>query len=342
LTTIGAHQAHVRALSGISSPVACSECHVVPATVNAAGHVDASPAEVTFGALASLGTSPVWNNADNTCSNTYCHGANIGGGSTKNPVWTQVDGSQVACDACHGNPPPSPHPPASDCGMCHALTALGATIRRPEFHVNGSIDLRPWGCNDCHGNVDNNAPPVDTNGQSATTLITVGAHQSHLKASAGISSPVACEECHKVPLDVSDDSHIDSAPAEVTLTELAAANGATPDWNRDSATCSGVYCHGATLNGGSNKTPLWTQVDGTQAACGTCHALALPTGQHSIHEASGITCRECHDSVTTTSTSITGPALHINGANDVALRNGGIWYEATKSCASACHSTQTW
>ena len=65
-----------------------------------------------------------------------------------------------------------------------------------------------------------------------------------------------------------------------------------------SATCSGTYCHGATLlpdvtGQTSNRTPAWTTTDGSQVACGTsCHTLP-PGGNHPQNTS----CPTCHGNV---------------------------------------------
>ncbi len=344
--TVGAHQAHLQATSALSSPVACTTCHVVPATTDAAGHLGTSPAEVALtGLAASGGASPAWNAGAATCSSTYCHGATLNaGGSKTTPLWTQVDGTQDTCGACHGNPPPAPHVSQANCGLCHAATATGGAVTHPEKHIDGTLDVAlPGACNACHGGAANSAPPVDTNGNSSTALKTVGAHQAHLLASSALSSPVACGECHTVPATTGASGHLGASPAELafgTLSNTGAANGV---WNATAGTCSTTYCHGATLNGGSNKTPLWTKVDNTQDACGACHGSPPNSGRHQLGDHSGINCRECHNTVTSgTSMAITGPALHINGVKDVALRSGGTWNSATKSCNPACHGDEDW
>jgi len=341
LKTVGAHQAHLKATSGLSSPVACATCHVVPTSGSSAGHLDAAPAEVVLtGLAADDGASPAWNAAGGTCSSTYCHGATLNaGGSLTTPVWTKVDNTQDTCGSCHGNPPPAPHVQMTNCGLCHPATATGGAIAHPEKHINGTLDVQvASACNACHGSAANNAPPVDTNGNSATTLKTVGAHQAHLTASSALASPVACGECHVVPATTGANGHLGAPPAELTFGTLANTGAADGVYNPTTGTCSNTYCHGATLNSGTNKTPVWTTVDNSQDACGTCHGRPN-TGEHGEH--SGLNCRECHNTVATT-TAITGPALHINGVKDVSLRLGGTWNGTAKSCDPACHDAESW
>ena len=125
---------------------------------------------------------------------------------------------------------------------------------------------------------------------------------------------MACTECHVVPGSVADPGHLDTAlPAELTFGPRATAGGAAPDFN--GTTCTSVYCHGATLSGGSLTEPAWTTVDGTQAECGSCHGLppteGHPTASH---------CSYCHPSVIDDALTIINPALHVNGRTDYSRR----------------------
>jgi len=137
--TVGAHRVHVLGDS-ISTPVACGDCHVVPAATGDAGHIDGAPAEVVFGGRAVLGGSnPTWDGT--TCANTYCHDG--GGGTATDPDWTTVDGSQGACTSCHGMPPPAPHPGSTRCDNCHlTMGAEGGMIGDPTTHIDGVVQLQ--------------------------------------------------------------------------------------------------------------------------------------------------------------------------------------------------------
>ncbi|MDI7268554.1 MAG: CxxxxCH/CxxCH domain-containing protein [Myxococcota bacterium] len=168
----------------------------------------------------------------------------------------------------------------------------------------------------CHGDRASPAPPLGLAGETATTEPAVGAHRIHL-ATSDWRGRVACEDCHRVPGDVGDPLHVDlERPAELTWSDLANDRGAlSPEYVQGadpaSRACSGVYCHGATLDGGSNTTPLWTLVDGTQAACGTCHGLPPPAPHPPAASGCG-----CHRNVTPT-LGFRDPALHIDGDVDV-------------------------
>ena len=321
---VGVHQQHLRA-GNVRNPIACGECHLIPTSVDAPGHLDAAPAEVTFGALARHDNlAPSWNRELAMCRNVYCHGGSLGGGQNREPVWTQVGAAQRSCGSCHGFPPPPPHPQLANCSYCHPGTARddGTIDLAGGLHIDGKVDVRT-ACNSCHGSGVNPAPPVDLSGNSETTAIGVGAHQAHLQAGS-YRQAIECGECHVVPAAVISRGHIDGmGPAEVRFAAdlLARADGATPTWQREGSTpnCAGVYCHGATLAGGSNIEPVWTVVDGSQVGCSTCHGYPPP----SPHPASD-NCAQCHQQTLagTRLIDIAG-GKHINGEVDVAQACNG-------------------
>jgi predicted CxxxxCH...CXXCH cytochrome family protein len=348
LVTVGAHQPHLLASSSLTAPVACAECHVVPSSVGDPGHIDNPTATVTFGTLAKTGgLSPAWSHGAASCTNVYCHGASIAGGTNKTPVWTTVNNSQDACGTCHGNPPGGSHPANAYCGYCHVPTAsVAGGIQDKTTHIDGTLQVKGQACNSCHGSATNNAPPVDTAGNSATSAKGVGAHQQHLQASLmTLSNPFACTDCHVVPGSVGAAGHLDGTPgAELTWGTLAKTGASNPTYNSagNPPTCSNTYCHGRTLTGGSNKTPQWTTVNGSQDACGTCHGTPPGSGEHGKH--SGYACGRCHYGVASTSTpnAITGKALHPDGAITVGLSSGGTWNSGAKTCDPSCHGLLSW
>jgi len=274
-TGVGAHQSHLSD-GNLRDALPCESCHVVPTSITAAGHIGSRPAELVWSSLASQDATPTWDRAANTCTN-YCHGATLSGGSNTTPVWTVVDGSQAACGTCHGAPPPPPHVASTDCHACHpgTVNAAGDIDVALGLHINGTVETNALACDSCHGGGGSAAPPVDTAGQSGTDLVTVGAHRSHLQ-DGSFRRAVACDECHVVPQSLGDVGHVDAAPAEVTWGPLATTDGATGAWDRTTATCGDAYCHGVTLSGGSNTTPQWTVVNGSQAVCGSCHGIHPP------------------------------------------------------------------
>jgi predicted CxxxxCH...CXXCH cytochrome family protein len=132
---VGAHRAHVVA------GVACQSCHRVPQNVEDTEHIDGERAEVTFGGLAIVGTTPEYSPQTLTCSNVYCHGATLGaGGSDPAPSWTET---LPACGSCHDAPPPSHgvfvNP--TNCSNCHPASVEMDDVTFKAAHLNGSLDV---------------------------------------------------------------------------------------------------------------------------------------------------------------------------------------------------------
>ena len=353
---VGAHQSHVRA-GPMRGAIACEECHPARPGVSTPGHANGK-VDVAFGALASRGAAATWSGA--TCA-VYCHGATLSGGSVVAPTWTRVDGTQAACGSCHGLPPTTlsgggVHPAVpggvTACAACHPQTvkADGTIDVAAGKHIDGVVQGPPGGysCTSCHGDASRQppaiapAPPRDTAGNVATSARGVGAHQSHLVAGP-MAGAVACAECHVYP---PVGTHPNGA-VDVAFGALA-SKGAAPVWN--GATCA-VYCHGATLSGGSVAAPTWARVDGTQAACGACHGLP-PTalsggGVHPAVSGGATACAACHpQTVKADGTIDVAAGKHVNGTVEVQSTHPAGWsdraqhgYAANRDLASCrtCH-----
>jgi predicted CxxxxCH...CXXCH cytochrome family protein len=376
---VGAHQQHLDAAGmTISAPFACATCHVVPATVDAAGHLDsaAGDATVTFGGLAIQASVPAYSAAALTCSATYCHGNTlVAAGTNETPKWTIVDGSQDACGTCHGVTDatlPRPHPTVlstATCATCHAPTMTSSTaFRDVAKHVNGMVDIGAaagqLSCNGvCHGSATgtspaNQAPPVDIRGLSATTGRPVGDHQKHLLASSNLSNPIACNECHPVPTAVPDGAtprHMNRTTDVDFKIGTLSKKVATTAYSTTAGTCTTSYCHGGwTSSGATTTSESWTDTTSIGTCTSRCHGLPPRTGEHA---GSGfgpgehnVACGRCHSTVasTTTPNAITaaGKANHVNGAPNVApvssSGTAGNWSTANRTCTSlgnGCHGS---
>ena len=129
---VGAHARHLDATLSDrhGRPLECTQCHTVPASLFAPGHLDAAaPADV----LLFKGTYA----PDTATCVVGCHWDKDPG-----PVWTDTSGAARACDGCHGNPPSvtrtgAPHPAVAPtlqaCRLCH-------TFEIPT-HVDGNVDF---------------------------------------------------------------------------------------------------------------------------------------------------------------------------------------------------------
>ncbi|MFH1145088.1 MAG: CxxxxCH/CxxCH domain-containing protein [Candidatus Eisenbacteria bacterium] len=241
------------------------------------------------------------------------------------------------------------------CAHCHGIDGPGGRVDVSCTDCHGP---ETGDCTACHGGLDNpsGAPPYGLRGESADTLLAVGAHSAHLDL-AGLGAPVPCNACHSVPVFLLSSDHLDQArPSGQPLDSIpeitwhGIADGGSAAWNRSARTCSGTYCHGA-FSGGSGGTagnaPVWTASH--QAACGSCHDVGsnprLLGGRHRDHVAEeGFDCVECHATVVTRQLDISNPSLHVDRRKTVAFLRGGTFQNG--SCSglnnSACHGRESW
>ncbi len=161
---VGAHDAHANPRRGLRGAMECAECHVVPADVRDAAHIDGDGiAEVFEGAFAGIaaadGAQPAYTRETGSCAGVYCHGAgaahaaDAAAGMLNEPRWTAVYDAEVFCGSCHGVPPINEsHAETmtiSDCAECHAASIdtagrfrfeSGADGAPSSRHINGVID----------------------------------------------------------------------------------------------------------------------------------------------------------------------------------------------------------
>ena len=181
------------------------------------------------------------------------------------------------------------------------VPALLASCAKPR-EVNG-VTAAQVACTSCHGDPSRPgspllqaAPPAAPNGGNG------GAHLLHLQ------SGVACGACHVVPTSSSHRNGV----VEVTFSGVAVAKGAAPTFTGGpNGTCSGVYCHGATLGAGGNvPAPSWS---GGPLACDACHGAPPPS-----HAPGSTSCNGCHPgTVRPDGTIDVAGGLHGNGNVDV-------------------------
>jgi predicted CxxxxCH...CXXCH cytochrome family protein len=222
-------------------------------------------------------------------------------------------------------------------------------------------------CQVCHGTTGQNAaPPRAVNGDVSTAALGVGAHQAHL-ADSEFRKAIECSECHVVP---TSSAHANGA-VDLTWGTLATADGAAPAVAvaGGTATCSGVYCHGATLGaGGSYTRPTWNSATSVTLSCGSCHGNP-PPAPHT----SSASCNACHpltvqadgaidlagghhvNGVVEASAShpdFTSPAVHgprffefLAGAPDAldcTSCHGATYDGGTGPSCNACHTSAGW
>jgi predicted CxxxxCH...CXXCH cytochrome family protein len=348
VVTVGAHQAH------LTHGVACSTCHVVPAAGDTT-HVVGPYASVTFsGYLVGAQGAAVapWNRDQPTCAN-YCHGG-FTNGNRATVTWNST--TAMTCNSCHGatagataSLPTGTHPQGNpDCSACHL--GYTTTTVNPTTHLNGQFDLNTLSCTSCHGDssragtpLQQAAPPRDSHGETAVTLVTVGAHQAHL------DNGVACTTCHVVP-PAGDTTHSLDPFAAVAFTgNVVGANG-TPvaPWDRSTATCAN-YCHNPAL-GGTVPTPLWTRA--TPLDCGACHhdqqTAITSTGLHDFHlrtlpPPATLDCSSCHGAGYAVPV-VSGAALLTHADGQLQTLPSVGWLDPVcvgpRTCYATCHTVQ--
>jgi predicted CxxxxCH...CXXCH cytochrome family protein len=293
----GAHQAHV-APNEFRSPIACSECHLVPAT---AIHTLNQSLDLPFGPLSrSGGAVPLWEASTLTCSANYCHGNfNYDGvqGKAASLSWT---GSLTGCTTCHEMPPTghaySSNPDPASCAGCHGGTVNGdGTIDvAGGLHINGQKDASGGACDSCHW-FPNSLSRLPTGAhlahfgldatQASSGFGDLGTLETKYPTSTPTTAPSAyafgCGNCH--PIATGQHSMgSGSTVAKVWLYEAAAPTGSLKAKNPSSAafdptakTCNNVYCHssGQETTPASGPTyvitPAWNS--GTHLGCASCH-----------------------------------------------------------------------
>jgi predicted CxxxxCH...CXXCH cytochrome family protein len=362
-SSIAQDQAHGAHLTGptLGHDFDCSECHIKPETWDQPGHIlDANgkpittPVPVVFGALAqstppgSTRTGPPsFDPADMSCTNVYCHGGSFTDANAKVPAPKWTDGaSDATCGTCHGLPPES-HGGATQCSMCHSDINSSNQLTDLTQHITGQVALNPGitsaACTACHGGDDGNpAPPRDLQGNTSTSAIGVGAHQSHLKVPDGLAAPMACGDCHLVPQNVLSTGHIVTGqapsvfPTTIVGTSKAYADNATPAWDANTGTCTNTYCHGGGTHLGSDESPTvnrkpldWTDVGNNVVTCGSCHGVP-PTDAPHTSSMTLFDCQTCHpgsigpDGLPIVMTDADGQVTseHINGVIDYVYDGG--------------------
>jgi predicted CxxxxCH...CXXCH cytochrome family protein len=229
----------------------------------------------------------------------------------------------------------------SSCWTCHGRNYAGG-VSQVSCLTCHTKPGGPENCTMCHGST-NPAPPPDLDGNTATTLQTVGAHQSHL-VGAETTDGIRCSECHVVPTSVYAPGHVDSGPPAEVIFGDSVANAVTnepttrdfdvslptitpaPTWNPSTLKCSNTYCHGDFKNG-NNYAPIWTSVGTGEARCGTCHGdvtkqtlaeRALPkTLEEGGTHPNSTQCSVCHVGIVDANLNFIDKTKHINGKLNV-------------------------
>jgi predicted CxxxxCH...CXXCH cytochrome family protein len=193
----GTHVSHLAGTHNYMNPIACSECHKVPASINSFDHMTSLPATITWGAFVShssvgSGTktamTPSYSYAPGrTCSNTYCHAGvrNQDGsvqGSGPAPAWGDPGYlGGTGCGKCHGNPPPYPHTGSMSCNACHNhVDQSNVAFADKSIHINGHVETTVDECLGCHSSTG--CTPEQLAAGTCFDKKLVGGHRTHTDA----------------------------------------------------------------------------------------------------------------------------------------------------------------
>ncbi len=176
------------------------------------------------------------------------------------------------------------------CQDCHGQDLSGgiANVACQSCHPSGVM-----ACNTCHGSAANPAPPRNLDYLSATSLVTVGAHQSHAGDAGTMHAPFPCQACHpNVPTQPGDEGHYQKGGKLLTGPAPVVVDGGYAgqfSWDRTAATCTNSYCHAPFPDTNAAQiSPVWTKVGQGQADCGSCHGF--PPAGHGPD----LRCQTCH------------------------------------------------
>ena len=231
---------------------------------------------------------------------------------------------------------------AQDCRSCHGADLTGAATAQnapscDSCHTPEEPTAWRSDCTFCHGGDDNDtgAPPRDLG--SPVAGISFPGHTSHV--TQGIASAAACTECHAAVDDVLTPGHAFDDSAGAAEVEMSA--GRSPAGTYADGTCSNLYCHGS----GRGDDGV-AEVDMAAPTCAGCHPSIASSstdwgtmsGDHRRHLGLGYGCEECHEAVTTDSTTIASPSLHVDRQNQVAFLVDTLTYSAgNRRCTGSCH-----
>lgn len=159
-------------------------------------------------------------------------------------------------------------------------------------------------CTSCH-----EEGPTDCTTCHREELAGSGSHRAHLPDGVDFDD---CGACHETPSSW-DRAHV--ASLDVRFSGFAATDP-TASYDASTSTCSGIYCHGSTLDAAS--PPMWF---GGEVECGSCHGA--PPADHASDR-----CTQCHASALVEG--MPDPRVHIDGVVQIGRNEG----ECT-----ACHGS---
>jgi predicted CxxxxCH...CXXCH cytochrome family protein len=327
----GMHASHLGSVTG--GVTGCADCHNSVTTTGTSiadpsKHVDGLR-QVAF-SVAGMTFDPAKQTCTGTC-HSFAHSATAWQGSSArfHPI---------------GYSAPTQHGPEMelqrlDCRGCHGSTLAGGGGGQPSCDSCHKPNWRTT-CVYCHGGGVNQtgAPPRDLAAAQAAVSQSFRAHTVHV--TQRIAAGFTCVQCHTNPADVLTTGHAFDATPRAAEVTLAAGLSPAGTYNGNGG-CANLYCHGTgRVNGAiiDGAAPL---------TCAGCHPAMNSTstlwgtmsGEHRRHLGlTGVTCGDCHRTVTLNGLTVIAPALHVNGKREISFSAAGFTYNpATRTCTGTCH-----
>ncbi len=354
--TTGMHPTHTGNGAG-EYGFSCNLCHDITSN-----HIDGKMGDIRFAESALVrgaDNSAVFNDTENTCSGTYCHG-DFNGGSNATPDWDNAASGD--CGTCHDNAPSKVNYGSHDlhtdagnynfsCSTCHNGYATGnestAALVSTAAHVNGSKDVAFDNAVADRGM--GTAISYDSTAKTCANTYCHGDFTGGSNATAdwdGVTGG-ACGDCHSStnpgtgmhPVHVGGGTgqynyscatchngtglHVNGILGDIDFDPNARGADATASFNDTDKTCTSVYCHGD-FAGGKNAVPDWDLA--STGSCGTCHdnaPLKASYGSHDRHtDSDKYGCSTCHNGYASgneTGAAYTSTATHANFTKDIAF-----------------------
>jgi predicted CxxxxCH...CXXCH cytochrome family protein len=234
--------------------------------------------------------TPAYDSVTGACSNTYCHGGTLPGGTDKAPKWN--DGNYLTgdraidCAKCHGYPPVTStrlaHTPPEDYAVCSGCHPHNGTRQSTDplvpndLHMDGRLQASKY-CDTCH-DYDTRGANNTIWGKSQMSVESFGAHAAHinyLKGRMNVTTMDAnvdgfgsanfngiCGVCHSRLQSNHEQANRTTSLRNITFGDISAVNrqfgqnlpqynGATGvSSNITPKTCSNVDCH-------YKQSPIW-------------------------------------------------------------------------------------
>ncbi|WP_306532905.1 CxxxxCH/CxxCH domain-containing protein [Geobacter sp.] len=306
---------------------ACASCHNAASGTHVSGYASGSYRAQVFFGYTSPGKKPTytytgaagtadngfaWSNGNTTCTATYCHSNGVGGAGNTAVSWTATANSatNTRCKSCHSY-----------------TTASGALIATNKHAKHADGATYSFSCAKCHNLTTTDGATIADKTKHVNKVKNVAWDSLNSDGSAYVNSVTACANIY---------CHSQGTTFVQPYTGAGKAPNTAVTWG-GGQTLACNSCHG-NANG---------YTTGTYRVATPLYASGSPKGNaHSSHvdtrlgTDAGTQCLHCHNGTTTTNTSITTYANHVNEAYNVT--GGGTYKDGDNVSGAAVAVTVTY